>query len=477
MVQPIDYTVKTVDPTEAFTKTLGLYQGLEQGQQTIEANKLTIEAARQKIEADKAGQERLRQVGELVNRAISPGATLQDVQAAMIHAGSREQYDGLTSIYATMDKDKREGLVKANLPIYAALVNGQPDRAIQALETRRDAYTNSGDTANAAKHSAWIDAIKADPKAADAVQVEIGALMGADKDYGAPAVTAVLNQRKAKPEFELATAQAEREGYLAAKAKVDADNAPAMAKLELAGKRLGNRLTSAQIEQTNQDINDKRAAAKRLQETGGYPLTAASQATVNKLVTESVANQQMGLNNLDFASRVAESNIRGGLFGNANKFMESIGGDVNLLRIEGKRLINSSLVSALPTGAASDGDIKLTQSGFPENANATKLASYMRGTAKIKLIEAQQQSDTAEWLSLNGTLGPARKPMVVGGRQVNAGETLTKYNARSAVQIVQDVNKQMRVNTPNPVDKPTFRQPTTAASKPGWGKASVVPGA
>jgi len=469
MVQPIDYTVKTVDPTEAFTKTLGMYQGLEQNQQSIEANKLTIEAARQKIEADKAGQERLRQVGELVNKAVSPGATIDDVRNALVFASTPEQSNALKSIYETMDKTKKQNIVNANLPVYAALVNGQPGVAIPLLEQRRDAYANSGDTANAAKHSAWIDAIKADPKAADAVQVEMGALLAADSEFGAPGVEAVLKQRKAKPEFELATAQARREGALADTAVEQAKIAPAMAKLEQQSKAVGIQLDQARIKEIGNSIkvaNENLKMAKEAAKGLGVKLPVATQALVNKVATDSVTNQQMGLNYIDFANRVAGSNVRGGFFGNANKFLEGIGGNPDLIRVEATKLINSDAMTGLPAGAASDKDVAMVREGYPNNANAATLAQFFRGTAKVKLIQAQTQSNTAEWLTMNGTLGPARAPMIVGGRQVKAGETFTKFNGSAAGEIIKNVDRQVARTTVQPAGKPTVKQPPTAAKSP-----------
>jgi len=469
MVQPIDYTIKTVDPTETFTKTLGMYQGLEQNQQSIEANKLTLEAARQKIEIDKAGQERLLQTGQLLQKAISPGATVQDVQSAMIFAAGPEQYNGLKSIYEAMDDTKRSGLVNANLPIYAALVNGQPKVAIPLLEQRRDAYANSGDAANAAKHSAWIDAIKADPEAAGAIQVEIGALLAADSKFGAPGVEAVLKQAKAPAEIALGQSQAEREKYLVTKAKVDAKNAPTLAALDIKSKALGIRLDDARLSEINNNIKIASTNLKMAQEAAkglGVKLPVATQALVNKVATDSVTNQQMGLNYIDFANRVAGSNVRGGFMGNANKFIEGIGGNPDLIRVEATKLINSDAMTGLPAGAASDKDVAMVREGYPNNANAATLAQFFRGTAKVKLIQAQTQSNTAEWLTMNGTLGPARAPMTVGGRQVKAGETFTKFNGSAAGEIIRNVDRQMAQSTPPLTQKPTFRQPPTAAKAP-----------
>lgn len=478
MVQPIDYTVKTVDPTEAFTKTLGLYQGLEQGQQAIEANKLTLEAARQKIETDRAGQERLRQVGELVNKAVSPGATLQDVKNALVFASSPEQSKALTSIYDTMDKDKKRGIVNANLPVYAALANGQPNIAIQQLENRRDAYANSGDTANAAKHSAWIDAIKADPKAADAVQVEIGALLAADSEFGAPGVEAVLKQAKAPAEIAMGKTEAARSSSLATTAAAQADVAEESAQLGLQEQRAriaASQATTAEAQARTQAFQDE---LQRIKDNPEVKLTAGSQLTLNRMVDEATTGMTDAERFKGLADKLATSKLPGGIFGSASKFIADTTGQTDLLRSDITRYTNTSVLKQLPPGSASDSDVTVTRGGFPKpNASMKTWASYYRGASVVAGVDAQQKANRAEWLALNGDMGPAKRPMVVDGRQVNKGETLLKYQTKSIRPVLDSVNARLGITGPEKQEKPTFRQPVTAGSKPGWGKASVVPGA
>ena len=449
MVQPTDYTIKTVDPTEAFTKTLGLYQGLEQNQQSIEANKLTIEAARQKIEIDKAGQDRLRQVGELVNKAVSPGATIQDVRNALVFASTPEQSKALTSIYETMDKDKKKGLVNANLPIYAALVNGQPKVAIQQLEQRRDAYANSGDTANAAKHSAWIDAIKADPKAADAVQVEIGALLAADSEFGAPGVEAVLNQAKAPAEIAMGKTEAARSGSLATTAAAEAAIAPQVAQLELKERRARIAASQAATEEAQARTQAFQDELKRLAENPEVKLTAGSQLTLNRMVDEATTGMTDAERFKGLADKLANSKLRGGLFGSATKLIADTTGQTDLLRSDITRYTNTSVLKQLPPGSSSDSDLAVTRGGFPKpNASMQTWASFYRGASVVAGVDAQQKANRAEWLALNGDMGPAKRPMVVDGRQVKPGETLLKYQTRSVRPVLDSVNARLGIVAP-----------------------------
>lgn len=478
MDQPIDYTIKTVDPTELFTKTLGMYQGIEQNQQALEANKLNLEAARQKIEAEKAGQERLRQVGELVMKAASPDATIDDMRAVMMTAASPEQLKAYESKLSAMTTEQKKAEFTPALQVKYALNSGKPDIAKKILMDRATALENSGDTTNAQRTRALAETI--DDDGGVTVSADIASKLAFDSEIGAPALKAMQEELLSKPKLQEAEGKAKSAGFQAIIDQVGAENAPAMAKLERQSKAVGIQLDQARITEINNGIkiaNENLKMAKEAAKGLGVKLPVATQALVNKVSTDSVTNQQMGLNYIDFANRVANSNVRGGFFGNANKFLEGIGGNPDLIRVEATKLINSDAMTGLPAGAASDKDVAMVREGYPNNANAATLAQFFRGTAKVKLIQAQTQSNTAEWLTMNGTLGPARAPMTIGGRQVKAGETFTKFNGSAAGEIIKNVDRQVARSTPPPTEKPTFRQPATAGSKPGWGKASIVPGA
>jgi len=173
------------NPLAAFEQAANMGMGIRQNQQTLEANRL-------KLEAEKAGQERLRQVGELVNRAASPGATVADVQQAMAFAMNPEQYKALESKFSQMSTDELTARSVPALQAYSALRQGKNDVAIGILDNRATALENSGDTAGANQLRAQIDAIKSD--GADAVMIQIGGLLGADSKVGAPGLEAIHKQ-------------------------------------------------------------------------------------------------------------------------------------------------------------------------------------------------------------------------------------------------------------------------------------------
>jgi hypothetical protein len=121
------------------------------------------------------------------------------------------------------------------------------------------------------------------------------------------------------------------------------------------------------------------------------------------------------------------------------------------LRSDITRYTNTSVLKQLPPGSSSDSDLNVTRGGFPKpNASMKTWASYYRGASVVAGVDAQQKANRAEWLALNGDMGPAKRPMVVDGRQVKPGETLLKYQTRSIRPVLDSVNARLGITGPQP---------------------------
>jgi len=105
--------------------------------------------------------------------------------------------------------------------------------------------------------------------------------------------------------------------------------------------------------------------------------------------------------------RLAENLIKvdpeSGKIGEWTETLKGITGDedaVTLLRKEWNQLRVSSAIQNLPPGVASDKDIELVMSAFlPDFANATAVASFMRGLAKIEELNAEYYEFKSDFLS------------------------------------------------------------------------------
>jgi len=99
--------------------------------------------------------------------------------------------------------------------------------------------------------------------------------------------------------------------------------------------------------------------------------------------------------------------VGGGLFGStwAEKLKTMTGTQdaVTALRKKYNGLRASQAVANLPPGAASDKDIDLALSGFPDaNANGEHIANWLRGTAKLEEFRRDFAQHKADYITENG---------------------------------------------------------------------------
>jgi hypothetical protein len=160
----------------------------------------------------------------------------------------------------------------------------------------------------------------------------------------------------------------------------------------------------------------------------------------------------------------------GGGFGAATSFADYLrkatGAQSPLteLRQEYTRIRNSAAIKSLPPGVATDKDIELALKGIPpENANASTMASFLRGMGKMQDIEASVANAKTDWLANNnGVLTRARNTFQAGDYATKPGESFNDFTQR----VVQDVSKRYNpaAQTPLVEQIPTDRTPRPAAA-------------
>jgi hypothetical protein len=111
---------------------------------------------------------------------------------------------------------------------------------------------------------------------------------------------------------------------------------------------------------------------------------------------------------------------------------------------------------------ATDKDIELALKGIPpENSNATTMAGFLRGMAKMQDIEASVANAKTDWLaSNNGVLTRAKNTFIAGDYATKPGESFNDFTQR----IVSDVSKKYRSPAPAPA----------AAARPAAGQRTVT---
>ncbi len=296
--------------------------------------------------------------------------------------------------------------------------------------------------------------------------------------------TAANAAETAKANADLARAQADR-------ARVQANYAE---RVEIAGldktnwdiKNLRDQIRdrSARLnldtQKTAADVADKMSSIKsRLTE-----IPAESRKLINESAALASTSKQAAVQFNDLAKRIEAAEGGKGAFTSATEWLAKATGrqdEWTQIRNEYTRVRNTIAIKSLPPGVATDKDIELALKGIPpETANATTLASFLRGMAKMQDIDSSINNAKTDWLAQNnGLLTRAKGTFIAGDYAANAGETFNDF----AQRIVGDVAQKYR--SPEQIAEarrqqaisqiPTNRTPATPpAAAPAATAASVM---
>ena len=113
---------------------------------------------------------------------------------------------------------------------------------------------------------------------------------------------------------------------------------------------------------------------------------------------------------IDLAEQYKKSGISGGLMGEGGSWREAMKAvvgsqdEVSKITSEWQKIKSGEAIASLPTGPATDADIKLARAPLPENANADYMEKYLRGLAKIAAYKEAYNRAKSDFLSSNGSL-------------------------------------------------------------------------
>lgn len=426
LLAPANLTVPQVDPTEVFTKTLGMYQGIEQNQQTLEANRL-------KLEAEKVAQARQAEIQAAIGKLSSPDATADDYANVSLLL-PKDQADSVRSAYAMKDKASTESALRDSSQVFTAFNAGKPEIAIKLMSDKISALRNSGKEQEAAYLENWLEVAKDDP---DATKNFFGysiSQMPGGKDL----LQSAIDFSKSPADIAKGKSEATIKG-------VEAQYAPAKAIADLAQSDANIKNLHDQIRDRSRrfGLDSQRLANETADRTRTYNLNyaktfgdlaklpEATQKLVNDRTISAVTKEQLGQTYLDLADRVGKSNLQGGIFSSATQAIMGLGGRPDQLRLEFARIKNAGVLASLPPGPATDKDVLLASRGFPKDtADKATIASFLRGMAKLQMVQAAGDTAQAEWISSNGSLGKARGGMNVGGQTVQPGTSFIDFNKK-----------------------------------------------
>ena len=151
-----------------------------------------------------------------------------------------------------------------------------------------------------------------------------------------------------------------------------------------------------------QTIAETRLLAERNRESD---LSVFAQRSIDEAVRESNAARTKGLQAMSLAKRYEVVQPTPGFGGTAlSAFNDFLGtqGDADMLKREFNGFVNNSVMLSLPPGAASDSDVELARSGFPDaRYNADQIQKYLKGVAKASAIVSEYEQQRAEYISKN----------------------------------------------------------------------------
>lgn len=418
MVQPANYNIEAQSPFQAYAQGATLGTGLAE-----------IQARRQAQEQDVLRQQQLSQEIQLLNS--NPNPTAKDYQRLSFLLPP-QQMKSVMDTFAAGTQEAQNNQLLFGGQVLAAISSGQPQVAINLLETRATAEENSGNKAQAKGYRDYAELAKANPAAAQkTLGIMLASLPGGDKAIESTfkAQTAPAGVKKAEAE--------------ATGAQLEVANLPT--KLDL-----DNKNTRSIIQNRSDQLNLDRDrltgdVQAKLLEYGAKDTKLDDSAIkiINTAVPASIALEQAAGNTIDLANKIEQAAGTSGIAGKFSETLKSVTGNqdaVTQLKNEYTRIRNSAAIKSLPPGVATDKDIELALKGIPpENANPATIASFLRGMAKMQQYEAASEGAKADWVFSNGNLGRAKADIDIGGIKVPKGSSFIDFSRQFIDQKAKDI--------------------------------------
>jgi hypothetical protein len=159
------------------------------------------------------------------------------------------------------------------------------------------------------------------------------------------------------------------------------------------------------IQRIQAEASQTSAAASKLAAGGGGKLSVADRNAIRDAETAAAKSRGQVDAALGMAKRYETLKPTGGFMGNTYEaWKSSIGGqdEVSALKTGFTNLVNTGIIGSLPPGVASDKDIEMARSGFPNSSwNADEIASWLRGNAKLQAYQSERSRFEAQWISDN----------------------------------------------------------------------------
>lgn len=418
-MDPINYLAMV--PQQDFTRSI--MGGLQAGSMLRQVT----QAEQQRVQQQQVQQQYMGDVQKYMTNPTAEGA-------AALSLKYPAQREAIATAFKDVDGARHDNEIRAGNMIYGALNTGRPDVAAKVLSDRITSMTNAGQDASNEQH--MLDMLQSDPTNGPK---QLQGMLG----YSLAALDPKFAENHAKmtmlpAEVAAKQAGADKDKAEAAAIPVRTENDTTRANADALTAEANSRNVSSQILERAQRVGldrDKLTSdiQMRIYELGQKQgqLGDGAIKEVNAAVNASVAAEQSAGQTLDLANRLEKLGGGNGGFTSGWEWLKKAGGwqgEYSAARNDYTRLRNSAAVKSLPAGSASDKDVAIAMQGFPpESADATYIASFLRGLAKLQQREAVFEDAKAQWVNSVGHLGRPKTDIEIDGRKVPAGMTFPEF--------------------------------------------------
>jgi len=240
----------------------------------------------------------------------------------------------------------------------------------------------------------------------NSLRKNIGSLTGTD--------TRTISERAQEALAQLDPAKKEdRQQILEIVSRVSPDKVSAL-RQGFAEQDEKERATGVTEGQTQESLDIRRMQAKASQLSadasmiaagGGSKLSVSSEKAIRAAETAAAKSEGQKDLALGMAARYSRLKPTGGAGGKAiENFKTFMGGqdEVSSLKTQFEGLVATGIIGALPPGVASDKDIEMAKSGFPNSGwSAEEIESWLLGRAKLQAFHSERSRFESQWISEN----------------------------------------------------------------------------
>jgi len=424
-----------------FGATMQDFQAAQlQRQQAQQDRELKLQQQQQALAAQDAERQRIADIRTKYSAYKPKDFNTLDV-INLASTFDKDTQNSMKELFAKLPEEGQLQQVKTLGGITSAVRSGNIDAA-RSLITEQIEANKETDPQESARYKNMLETLNTNPKD---VFTTIAPILATFGKPGQDALSSILGAEKTGVETRKLTAEATQ-------AEVQATNEQKVIDANLAEKnwnvknlksQISDRVAQRNLDQQRLNLDANKAIAEATAKAGEIPEFA--QKAVNEAAINASASKQLASQSMSLAQQLEAAGGGYGVLSGASEWLSKntgTQGALTELRKEYVRLKNQGVIKALPPGVATDKDIELAAAGFlPETANAKTLASFLRGMAKLQIIEANVSNAKVDWLAQNkGLLTKPKSTMVVGDYTAKTGESFSDFSNR----IATDTAKQFR---------------------------------